>query len=139
MPTPIRRDRFVTVAISAMIIVLMGAFLATWFWWQQNHPARILPEYAALAPLVVSTDAYSLSARIALQSGSGEADWVKKNDAALRRVLQTALMTLDPQQVHGPGGLVALQVRLLKTIHEQLSTDKIEQLLLTDFILQTDT
>ena len=128
-----------TIAISAMIIVLVGAFLATWFWWQQNHPASNQPEYAALAPLTVSTDAYSVSARIALQFGSADTQWIKKNDAALRRVLQTALMTLDPQQVHGPGGLAALQVHLLKTIHEQLSTDKIDQLLFTDFILQTDT
>lgn len=128
-----------TVAISAMIIVLMGAFIATWFWWRQNHPALITPDYVALGPLIVSTDTYSVSARIALQSDSADAEWVKQNDAALRRVLQAALMTLDPQQVHSPGGLAALQARLLKTIHEQLSTDKVELLLLTDFILQTDT
>lgn len=139
MPTPLRRDRFVTVAISTMIIVLMGAFLATWFWWQQNHPERITPDYAALAPLTVSTDAYSVSARIALQSDRADVEWIKKNDAALRRVLLAALMTLEPQQVHAQGGLAVLQSHLLKTIHEQLSTDKIEQLLLTDFILQNDT
>lgn len=139
MPIPIRRDRFVSVAISAMVVVLLCAFAATWFWWQQRHPATITPEYAALGPLIVSTDAYSVSARIALQSGNADAEWFKKNDAALKRVLQSALMTLNPQQVHAPGGLVTLQSLLLKTIHDQLSTDKVDQLLLTDFILQTDT
>ena len=139
MPLPIQRDRFVTIAISAMIIVLLCAFVGTWLWWRQNHPATISPAYATLAPLIVSTDAYSVSARIALQSGSEDAQWVKQNDAALRRVLASTLLTLDPRQVHAPGGLMALQSLLLDAIHRQLSTDKVEQLLLTDFILQTDT
>ncbi len=122
-----------------MIVVLLCAFLATWFWWRQQHPSTSSPEYATLGPLIVSTDAYSVSTRIALQSGGADAEWVKKNDAALKRVVQSALSTLNPQQVHAPGGLVALQSHLLKAIHQQLSTDKVEQLLFIDFILQTDT
>ena len=133
-----RRDRFVFIAISAIVGVLLCAFVGTWFWWRQSHPASVVLDYAMIGPLVVSTDAYSVSTRLALQSDSADAAWIKQHDAVLRRTLESALMSLDPQQVRAPGGLAALQLRLLETIHRQLATEKIEQLLLTDFILQTD-
>ena len=137
-PSTTRRDRFVTVTISVMIALLLCAFAASWLWWRHTHPATIVPDYAMLGPLVVTTEAYSVSTRIALQSGEADAEWVKQHDAALRKILESTLMTLQPQQVHAPGGLAALQGQLLEAIHRQLSTNKVEQLLLTDFILQTD-
>ena len=133
-----RRDRFVLIATCAMIGVLLCAFSASWLWWRQTHPAPIVLDYAMIGPLVVSTDAYSVSARLALQSDNADAAWVKQHEAAMRRVLESVLMSLEPQQVRAPGGLAELQVHLLEAIHRQLATDKVEQLLLTDFILQTD-
>lgn len=138
IPSPTRRDRFITVTISVMIALLLCAFAASWMWWRHTHPASIVPDYVMLGPLVVTTEAYSVSAHIALQSGDADVEWVRQHDAALRKVLTSTLMTLQPQQVHAPGGLAALQRQLLEAIHRQLSTNKIEQLLLTDFILQTD-
>lgn len=138
MASSIRRDRFVLIATAAMIGILLCAFVASWLWWRQAHPARVVLDYALIGPLVVNTEAYSLSTRLALQSDNADAAWIKQHDTALRRVLQSALMSLEPQQVRAPGGLAALQLQLLDVIHRQLATDKIEQLLLIDFILQTD-
>lgn len=134
-----KRDRFVTIAIGVIVTVLVCALGAGWVWWRQANPSIAAPAFTVIGPIVSSTEKYSVSARIALQTGGDNAEWVKKNNTVLRGILEAALQSLEPRQVHATDGLLAVQTQLLSAIEQQLNTDKIEQLLLTDFILQSDT
>lgn len=121
-----------------MIGALLCAFVASWLWWRAAHPSTSAPDYALIGPITVSAEAFSVSTQIALKTVGADADWIKKNNPALRKIVETTLLSLEPQRVHMPGGLLAVQAQLLGAIQQQLKINTIEQLLLTDFVLQSD-
>ena len=133
-----KRDRFVTTTTVVVVSVLLLAFAGLSWYWRAAPSVGPGQGYAIVGPLTISTDKYSVAARIAVQTSKVNADWAAANQAALRKVVETKFAALDPQQVHAPGGLSSLQQQLKDAANQALHTDKIEQVLLTDFILQTD-
>ena len=133
-----RRDRFVTNTTIAVVGLLLLAFAAFGWYWRGMQPADVAVRYAIVGPLTISTDGYSVAARLAVQTSKANADWANTNRPALRRIIETTLTAVDPQQIHAPGALQSLQRQLKDAANQALHTDKVEQILLTDFILQTD-
>ena len=132
-----KRDRFVTHTTLAVVSLLLLAFAGFAWYWRGVQRPDMAARYAIVGPLTISTEGYSTSARVAVQTSTADAEWAIANQAALRRAIETTLTALDPQQVHAPGGLQALQRQLTDAANQALHTDKVKQMLLTDFILQT--
>ena len=138
MATRPKRDRFVTIVTSLTVVVLLGIFGAIGMWWHGGPGNNIRIDYAIIGPLIISNDNYSLAARIAFQTSKENAGWAKKNQPSLRKVAETTLSGIDPKKVNAPGGLAKLQDLLKNSANQQLNTDKVEQVLFIDFLLQTD-
>ena len=132
------RDRFVTTTTIVIVALLLLSFGAFGLYWQGLQRVDDSVSYAIVGPLTISTENYSMAARVAVQTSKDNADWARKNQAALRRIIETELAAVNPQQVHAPGGLLMLQRILKEAAMRDLRTDKVEQMLFTDFILQTD-
>ncbi len=137
MAKPKSRDRFTLIAIGLIIFLLLASFAAVWFYRHEQAKTAIRQNYTMVGPLVVSTDEYSVGTSMALETSAENAEWASKNQPAIRAVIETTLRSLDAQQVHLPGGLAALQVALTEAVNKGMKTDKVEQILLTDFLLQT--
>ncbi len=137
MPKPKSRDKFTLIAIGLIIFLLVASFAAVWFYRHEQGKTSLRQNYTVVGPLVVSTDEYSVGTSMALETSAGNAEWARNNQSAIRAVIETTLRSLDAQQVHLPGGLAALQVALTAAVNKSMKTDKVEQILLTDFLLQT--
>ncbi|NDP59374.1 MAG: flagellar basal body-associated FliL family protein [Oxalobacteraceae bacterium] len=131
------RDKFTLVTAALVILLLVATFAAIWFYRQDRLKTEVRQNYTMVGPLVVSTDEYSVGTRMALETSSGDAKWASQNQPAIRAVIESTLRSLDAEQVHMPGGLAALQVALTDAVNKSLKTDKVERILLTDFLLQT--
>lgn len=138
MPKPAPRDQFVTTTTIVIVALLLLSFGVFGLYWQGLRHVDESVSYAIVGPLTISTEAYSMAARVAVQTSKDNADWARKNQAALRRIIEIELAAVNPQKVHAPGGLLMLQHILKEAAIRDLRTDKIEQMLFTDFILQTD-
>lgn len=132
------RDKFVTNATIGVVLALVTAFAIFGWRWRPARPPDRAFGYAIVGPLRVSTDAYSVAARIAVQTSKSDAAWADVNRAALQKIIESRLAAVDPTQVRAPGGLLQLQRTLKDAANRDLKTDKVEQILLTDFVLQTD-
>jgi flagellar basal body-associated protein FliL len=138
MPGAVTADKSVKITITLLIGALVIGFAAIGLWWQSGRAATPSVSYLLIGPLVVSDARFSLKASLAIQINTDHADWAKQHQAALRQQIETALLALEPEQVRAPGGLQALQTQLNNTLARQPGNQNVEQILLTDFILQTD-
>lgn len=138
MAKPNSDNRFTNIAITLILLLLVAVFAALWFYRIRTPVADSRVNYAIVGPLVISTDDYSLGTRIAIQTTLNDTEWAAKNQPAMRTLIETTLRSVDPEQVRKSGGLAALQLLLKDIVNQGLQTKKVEQILLTDFLLQTD-
>ena len=131
------RDNFVTTTTTVIVALLLAVFAAIWFL-LDDHRTDNQRSYTDVGPLLISTENYSVKARIAVQTRKEDAAWAAQNQAALRRIVEAELSLIVPEKIHAPGGLAELQRSLKEATNRGLSTHKVEQILLTDFLLQTD-
>lgn len=137
MAKPEPRDKFTLVTAGLVILLLVAVFVAIWFYRQDKLKTDLRQNYTVVGPLVISTDEYSVGTRMALETSANNAKWASENQPAIRALIESTLRSLDAEQVHAPGGLAALQLALTEAVNKGLKTDKVEQILLTDFLLQT--
>ena len=138
MSKPAARDRFVTVT-TTLIVTLLLTILATLWYFTQRAPAGPAPShFAIIGPITLSTSEFSLTAGVAVQTNAENAEWAEKNRQALRRSVEATLNAVTPDEIHAAEGLIRLQHTLQDAIKRDLGADKVEQVLLTDFLIQTD-
>jgi flagellar basal body-associated protein FliL len=54
---------------------------------------------------------------------------------ALETVMKRGLMAVDPQRVRAPNGIRLLQDTLREASNAELHTDKVQEVLITDFLV----
>ncbi|MBC7499465.1 MAG: flagellar basal body-associated FliL family protein [Herminiimonas sp.] len=133
-----KKERSIVVTASLVVAALVVAFAMTWIYLQYASKVRVDVAYAPFKPVVVRAQDYSIAASFVLQTSTADAAWVAKNQKQLEAVLQEALNEADANGIRAPNGLQALQVSLRNISNEALQTTKIQQVLLTDFIIQSN-
>lgn len=133
-----KKERSIVVTASLVVAALVVAFAMTWIYLQYASKVRADVAYAPFKPVVVRAQDYSIAASFVLQTSTADAAWVAKNQKQLEAVLQEALNEADANGIRAPNGLQALQVSLRNISNEALQTTKIQQVLLTDFIIQSN-
>ena len=138
MAKVVKKDRSIAITAGVSLLVLVIGFGLTWLYLQYANTVRPDVAYAAFGPLRVDAPAYSIAARLALQTSPGDAAWAKKNHKQLELVFKEALNNADPERIRAPNGLVALQKSLAEASNAALKTTKVQQILFTDFIMQSN-
>ena len=133
-----KKERSIVVTASLVVAALVVAFAMTWIYLQYASKVRVDVAYAPFKPIVVRAQDYSIAASFVLQTSTADAAWVAKNQKQLEAVLQEALNEADANGIRAPNGLQALQISLRDISNEALQTTKIQQVLLTDFIIQAN-
>ena len=124
-------------AISVACLVL--GFIIGWGYFkvmQQRVDADVA--FTIIGPLNISTQGYSFSATLALQTRPDDADWAKKNTRALTDALHQALSDTDPETMRTPAGLVTIQNGLARMLNSSSDQSRVQQVMFTDFILESD-
>lgn len=135
-PKPKQADNFILYVVGgALAFVLLGYGIA-WFYFQQNNPPGSPVVYATFGPTVVRAPTFSIKATIVVQADRDDAVWLDKNNEKLDLALKNALAKADPVMVHKPDGVVYMQGMLRDAANGALKTKNVQEILLTDFIIQ---
>lgn len=132
------RKYWLVYTVGIVLLVLAVAFVLTWRYLQHRERLAVETRYLTLPPVAISRDGHSMSATVAIRTSAADAEWAASNKQALEQVTQRVLMELDPQRVSGAhvrNGLQALQVTLRDAGNAALQTTRVQEMLLTDFLV----
>lgn len=129
------RDKPLTSTVAIALAVLAVSFAAVWLYLQYTQKRNAEIRYLALPSVAISRDGHSISASFGVRTSGADADWAAKNKNALEQVMKRALMEVDPQRVRTPTGIQLLQNTLREASNAELRTDKVQEVLITDFLV----
>lgn len=129
------RDNSLLVTVCATALLLCIGFAGAWFYLQ--HKARLRTEISFSKPVTVttSTRTHSVAASFSIRTSRADAGWVDVNRQAMEQAVLIALASADLDAVLKPGGLRSFQSSLRNALNATLHTDKVEEVLLTDFLV----
>ena len=117
---------------------MAAGFAIAWFF-QQHRDQAALAElqnaYTPPVPVIMQTGKHSVAAKLVIGTTQADIDWAQKNRKALEQVFRATLAESDMKHVLAPGGLLGLQDRLREAGNAALQTDKLREVLLTDFLV----
>lgn len=131
-------DNTIAYAIGTTLFCLVLGFVL--FLPRLNASHKIAPTvaYASFGPMVIHVSGYAFSATMAVQTGAADAKWAAQNKKALGQILQATLTKADPRNLRGRNGLLSLQDELTVAANAAFNTEKVQSVLFTDFLLETD-
>ena len=121
--------------VAAVVVILVVGFGSAWLYMQHKEKLNRDITYLKLPSVAISRDGHSISATFAVRTSAADAKWASKNKAALEQVMMQALLSADPVQARTPGGLQALQDKVRETGNATLQSDRIQEVLVTDFLV----
>lgn len=128
-------ERTVARAVLATCATLLIGFTCVWLYLQYDERQRMASSFTTLERVAISRDGHSIAASIAVKTSDSDLRWAQRNREGLALAFQQVLLTLDPQRVRAPDGLNAFQQELDEMLNRALQTDKIQQVVLTDFLV----
>ncbi len=128
-------DTNVIIIGGALAIVLIG-MLSIWLYFSYISRPVSPSTYASFGPVVVRSSEFAIKATIAVQTRKEDAKWLASRKKELDFALQAALANVDLKRLREPEGITYVQTILLDAGNAALNTRKIEEVLLTDFIVQ---
>lgn len=123
--------------VAALVLMVVG-FAGVWFFQQYRDQAALAQTqnaYTPPVPIITQTGKNSVAAKFVIGTSLADIDWVQENRKALEDVFQATLADTDMKHVLAPGGLLGLQERLREAGNAALKTDKLREVLLTDFLV----
>lgn len=133
-----KNDTSIILPASLLLLALVVAFGLAWLYLKNANKVRPDVAYSSFGPVVVRAEEYSIAASFALQTSPADVSWIEQHHKELDILLRQALTGADPARIRSPNGLQALQSALKETGNTALKTQKIQQVLFTDFIIQSN-
>jgi len=130
-------DTNVVIIGGAFAIVLIGV-MSIWLYFSYSARPVSPSTYASFGPLVVRSSEFSIKATIAVQTRKENAKWLASHKKELDFALQTALANVDHKRLREPESVTYVQTTLRDAANKALNTRNIEEVLLTDFIVQAE-
>ncbi len=129
------RDQLLMYVIGIVLAILAVGFTAAWFYLQ--HRQRLDGEiaYLTIPQVAISHGGHSIRASFAVRTSATDAEWAAASKPALEQVMMKGLMDADPQRALAPGGLASLEKTLLAESRAALQTDRLQEVLITDFLV----
>jgi len=134
-PKASQSDNTVAYLLLSIVVVAILAFMA-WMYMQHKERAAAAIAYTSFGPMVVRGAEFSMRTTLSIQSRSGDASAVSGQTKHIEFALQSALSELDPQRARGPNGVAYLQQVARDSVRSVVGTTTVEDVLVTDFIIQ---
>lgn len=133
-PVPMREQSVRNAILLALLVLALG-FGATWLYFERAKRLDAEVHYLTLPRVAISRDGHSMAATVAVRTSGNAAGWAAQQQRALQEAVKLALMQADPVAVRGPGGIARLQENISDTAARMLKTDKVQEVLVTDFVV----
>jgi flagellar basal body-associated protein FliL len=137
-PSPTPRDNFLLYTVGGALTLVFVGFVLGWLYFERNASLQPQVAYVSFGPLVVRASTYSIRTSLAVQTSSAQESWIEDNKQRLQYAVEAALSNIDEQRVRQPDGVAYLQDTLRDRLNHDLSTGNVQDVLLTDFIIQSN-
>ncbi|HTH44755.1 MAG TPA: flagellar basal body-associated FliL family protein [Oxalicibacterium sp.] len=137
-PAPKPVDRFVLYTVVGALAFVAIGFLVAWFYFKKSEHLEPQVSYVTFGPLVVRASDYSIRTSLAVQTANEQEPWIEDNKQRVEFALQNALSHVDEERVRQPDGIAYLQDTLRDEVNRDLKTKNVQEVLLTDFIIQSN-
>lgn len=129
------QDRF---AIYAAVIVFLILGIATYFVYQHRlanqNPADVT--YIELKQSIVNDQGAVARLAVTVQVKLGDEDWLRENEASMNVLFRKELTVFDVNILRDKEGILEFQEELKRKINFQLKTDKVQNVMFTELLLQ---
>lgn len=122
------------ILITIICAVVCVAMMWMYFDYKQRTASYLA--YSDFGPIVARGSDFSIRASVAVQTRNEDTSWIEKNKKAVNMALQAALASADPVRVRAPEGVTYIQGMLRESVNASLGTQYVQEILLTDFIVQ---
>jgi flagellar basal body-associated protein FliL len=133
------KDHFVVYLIAIVVIGLAAIAIFVFI-----HVAKagkpVAPQftYSKFGPYQVEAQNYAIGATLAVQTSNDDTGWAKENEKTLNTIFRKLLAdNVTAATLKSPSGLQDLQTSLAKGANATLGGNRVQTVLLTDFIMQT--
>lgn len=137
-PAPKQGDHFILYTVGGALLFVLIGFAVAWFYFKQSAHLEPRVAYVTFGPMVVRASDYSIRTSLAVQTASEQESWVEDNKPRVEFALQDALSRIDERRVRQPDGIAYLQNTLRDDVNRDLKTGNVQEILLTDFIIQSN-
>lgn len=129
-----RDNNLIVYSLVIVSVVLIVGYAGAW--WYRQHMEQLRRQVAYSQPLevAVSNDDYSVAAKLAIKTSAADSEWVQKTRRVLEELARERLSDADPKRLLAPNGLKAWQDGLRDASNAKLNTDKVQEVLITDFV-----
>lgn len=130
-----KQDRFALYVAGIVLLGLIGISFGIYEIKFANHNSAGL-SYIELPQNVINVDGLVARMQATIQVDTGDAGWLQDNKAQLDGSFKKAAVALDLEALRNPENIPAAQLELQKRINQELKTDKVQAVLLTEFLIQ---
>lgn len=128
-------DNFAAYILITIVCAVVCVVMA-WVYFDYKQRTASYPAYSDFGPIVARGSDFSIRASVAVQTRNEDTSWIEKNKKAVNMALQAALASADPARVRAPEGVTYVQGMLRDSVNASLGTQYVQEILLTDFIVQ---
>ncbi|KIF80579.1 hypothetical protein [Noviherbaspirillum autotrophicum] len=129
-----RDNNLIVYSLLIVSLVLVVGYAGAW--WYRQHMERLHSQVAYSPPLevAVSNQDYSVAATLAIKTSAADSDLAQPARRVLEELARERLSDADPKRLLAPNGLKAWQEALRDASNARLHTDKVQEVLVTDFV-----
>lgn len=130
-----KQDRFAVYAAGIVLLGLIAISFSIYEFKFANRNSAGL-SYIELGQNVINVDGLVARMQATIQVDTGDAGWLQENKTQLDGSFKKAAVTLDLEALRNPENIPDAQLELQKRINHELNTDKVQAVLLTEFLIQ---
>lgn len=135
---PKKNEYFATLTMGAILVLLAGGFFAAWMHVNAAPKIVVITAYTQLGNMVIATQNHTIRANISIQTSKENEEWGKKNKTNIDGIVKNFLADENTQKIVAKNNLATLQDTLKNLANTTLDTNKVEAILITDFLLVTN-
>lgn len=124
--------------IGVTTAILVIGFASAWFYFKRSERLENQRVYSKPHEVAVAIKDYTVSATFAVRTNGKNAEWAGKKGAVMEDVVKETLMTASPQRILTPDGMREFQHKLRKEINNRTESDRVQEVLVTDFLFSPD-
>jgi len=131
------RDRSTVYTVAIALVILLAGFAFAWFYKARDTQLHNQTVYSKPTRVVAGSSNYSVAVSFAIRTSGADTRLITDNRRVLEQIAQQVLVARDMRQARTPQGMQALQEALRGAFNAALHTDKVQQVLITDFLLSS--
>jgi hypothetical protein len=131
------RERAVWRTVIIASIVLLAGFVAAWIYMQRLDKLRKQTAYSKPIEVAAAVGNQTMRLTFAVRVTGADADWIGSNGAAIESVMKEAMTTAQPRTLATPDGMKRFEERVRSSANTKLGTDKVREVVITDFLYTT--